>query len=227
MILGSLVEKYLYISTAAYGFAWLGRPGVIFLMVLVFGTLFYTVWGRREMKNQLESGTDGAPTRPKWTLQFAPVSFLTLFFLAVFLGAVIRSWDWPFIAKLMPIYVAAIPGIVLALLQLWKDVIVRERGAAIQSGGIEMDETFNESLDRGVEIKRTLAFFGWFAGGAAGVWLLGIVVALPLFIPLYMLIEGKDKWWISILYGVGAFLMVWGLFEGVFKIIWPEGLLFG
>jgi len=25
MILGSLVEKYLYISTAAYGFAWLSR----------------------------------------------------------------------------------------------------------------------------------------------------------------------------------------------------------
>jgi len=60
-----------------------------------------------------------------------------------------------------------------------------------------------------------------------GVWLLGIVIALPLFILLYMLIEGKDKWWISILFGAGSFLMVWGLFEGVFKIIWPEGLLFG
>ena len=67
---------------------------------------------------------------------------------------------------------------------------------------------------------------GWFAGGAVGVWLLGIVIALPLFILLYMLIEGKDKLWISILYGAGAFLTVWGLFEGVFKIIWPEGLLF-
>jgi hypothetical protein len=126
----------------------------------------------------------------------------------------------------MPIYVAAIPGLFLALAQLGRDVIVREQGVAMAAGGIEMDEVFNESLDRGVEVKRTLAFFSWFAGGAVGVWLLGIVIALPLFILLYMLIEGKEKLWMSILYGAGAYLMVWGLFEGLFKIIWPEGLLF-
>jgi len=223
MILGSLVEKYLYISTAAYGFAWLGRPGVIILMVLVFGTLFYTVWSRREMKARPVDDSSGSS---KWTVRFRPESILTIFFIAVFVGAIIRSLDWPLIARLMPIYVAAIPGLFLALAQLGRDVIVREQGVAMAAGGIEMDEVFNESLDRGVEVKRTLAFFSWFAGGAVGVWLLGIVIALPLFILLYMLIEGKEKLWMSILYGAGAYLMVWGLFEGLFKIIWPEGLLF-
>jgi len=222
MILGALLEKYLYISTASYGFAWLGRPGVIFLMVLVFGSLFYTIWTRRE------SGMAGDATSKaaKVKFQFKPDSFLTLFFLAVFVGALVKSWSWPWIAKLMPIYVGAVPGLVLGVAQLFRDSFVRGPDSAARRGGIEMDETFNEGLERRVEVKRTLAFFLWLSGGAAGIWLVGIDIALPLFVTLYMLIEGNEKWWLSIAYGIGAFLMVWGLFEGVFKIIWPEGLFF-
>lgn len=222
MILGALLEKYLYISTASYGFAWLGRPGVIFLMVLVFGSLFYTIWTRRE------SGMAGDATSKAATVkfQFKPESFLTLFFLAVFVGALVKSWSWPWIAKLMPIYVGAVPGLVLGVAQLFRDSFVRGPDSAARRGGIEMDETFNEGLERRVEVKRTLAFFLWLSGGAAGIWLVGIDIALPLFVTLYMLIEGNEKWWLSIAYGIGAILMVWGLFEGVFKIIWPEGLFF-
>ena len=39
----------------------------------------------------------------------------TLFFVAVFLGTVWWGWEWPYIAKLMPVYVAAIPGLVLGV----------------------------------------------------------------------------------------------------------------
>ena len=38
---------------------------------------------------------------------------LTLFFLAVFLIAAWAGREWPNIAKIMPVYVAAIPGLVL------------------------------------------------------------------------------------------------------------------
>jgi len=33
MLLGDLLEKYLYISTASYGIKWLARPSVIVLLV--------------------------------------------------------------------------------------------------------------------------------------------------------------------------------------------------
>ena len=45
----------------------------------------------------------------------------TVFFLLVFLVAAIVGWDWPNIAKIMPFYVAAIPGLVLVLVQLYRD----------------------------------------------------------------------------------------------------------
>ncbi len=222
MILGHLIEKYLYISWAAYGFVWLVRPGVMSLMLLVFGTLFYTIWSRREAG----TGPVALLARSALKFQFRPASYMTLFFIAIFLWAIVRSWDWPLIAKLMPIYVAAVPCLVMGLIQLSQDTLVRDTGGATRPDGIEMDETFKEGLNRGVEIRRTLAFFGWLSGGAVGVWLVGIVYSLPLFMLLYMRIEGKEKWWISLTYGVAAYFTVWGLFEGVFKIIWPEGLLF-
>ena len=53
-----------------------------------------------------------------------------------------------------------------------------------------MDETHNVTPDGQTELKRTLAFFAWFIGGALGIWLFGIVISLPLLMFLYALIEG-------------------------------------
>ncbi len=51
----------------------------------------------------------------------------TLFFLVVFVGAALSGWEWPNIAKIMPVYVAAIPGLILVLMQLYRDATGWER----------------------------------------------------------------------------------------------------
>ena len=151
---------------------------------------------------------------------------LTLFFLIVFLAATALGWEWPYIAKLMPVYVAAIPGLILALVQLYRELTGwKEKAGGGQ--GIEMDEVFIEGLDRKTEITRTLTFFGWFVGGAFAIWLLGIVIALPLLMLLYTLIEGKEKWVVSVLMAAGTFAFIWGLFEYLLEMRWPSGALWG
>ncbi len=221
MILGIIMEKYLYISTARYGFEWLGRPSVLVLLILVAGTLGYTLWSRRDRaKPSREPAGESAPAgfRVNWE------TLLVLGFLAFFLLAIRIGFDWPFIAKLMPVYIAAVPGAVLALWQLFRVTAGREQTAA---GGIEMDESFSGDLDAASERRRTAAFFAWFVGAALAVWLLGITVAVPIFVFLYCLVEGREKLWIAVLMATIAFLLVWGLFEGVFKVLWAEGVLFG
>ncbi|MET0586365.1 MAG: tripartite tricarboxylate transporter TctB family protein [Candidatus Binatia bacterium] len=148
----------------------------------------------------------------------------TLFFLIVFLGAAIAGWDWPNIAKIMPVYVAAIPGLVLVLMQLYRDATAwdKRKGAV---GGIEMDEVTEVKLDRKTERWRTLGFFGWFVGGALGIWLLGLVIALPLLVFLYTLIEGKEKWYIALIAAACTYALVWGLFEYMLETRWPPGIL--
>ena len=221
MILGIIMEKYLYISTARYGFEWLGRPSVLVLLILVAGTLGYTLWSRRERATPAgEPAAESVPAgfRVNWE------TLLVLGFLAFFLLAIRIGFEWPFIAKLMPLYIAAVPGAALALWQLFRVTTGREQRTA---GGIEMDESFSQDLDAASERRRTVAFFAWFVGAALAVWLLGITVAVPIFVFLYCLVEGREKLWIAVLMATIAFLLVWGLFEGVFKVLWAEGVLFG
>lgn len=160
------------------------------------------------------------------SVRFRPGTVITLFFLMVFLVAVTYGWEWPFIAKLMPVYFIGIPGIAFCLIQLYRDLIGWE--PKNPGEGMEMDEVFKEGRDLRTDRVRTLAFFGWFAGGGLGIWLLGIVIALPFMVLLYMLVEGRgEKWMVSLLMSAGVFLFLWGLFEYLLDIHWPPGILFG
>ena len=150
---------------------------------------------------------------------------LTLFFLLVFVVGAVIGWDWPNIAKIMPVYVAAIPGIILVLVQLYREV-TGWQGRRGSAGGIDMDEVSDVQLDRQTELKRTLGYFAWFIGGALGIWLLGLVFALPLLVFLYTLIEGKEKWYIALIATACTYALVWGLFEYMLETRWPPGILF-
>jgi hypothetical protein len=150
---------------------------------------------------------------------------LTLFFLAVFLGAAFVGWQWPDIAKIMPVYVAAVPGVILAVVQLYREATDWEARRQT-SGGIEMDEVYDVKLDKKTEIQRTVMYFAWFIGGAVGIWLLGIVIALPLLVFLYMLIEGREKWIASVVMTACTFALIWGVFEYMLDMRWPPGALF-
>jgi len=151
---------------------------------------------------------------------------LGFFFLAVFSVAVWAGWDWPYIAKLMPIYVVAIPGLILASVQLYRDATDWEGRQRGKGGGIEMDEVYEVKLDKATEIRRTVNFFAWFIGGALGIWLFGIVIALPVLVSLYAFVDGKERWYTSLAIGACTYLIVWGFFEYMLEARWPPGVLF-
>ncbi len=223
MILGLLMEKYLYISTARYEFSWLQRPAVMILLSLVVVSLGYTLWSRREKK--VDDGTAAADASQPIPWTFSYPAGLTLAFVIFFVWVILEGRTWPFIAELMPVYIAAIPGLCLASMQLYRDVTGWELRVAAQ--GVEMDETASgRELDRRTEIIRTVTFFAWFGGAALLTWLFGIKISLPLFVFFYTSVDGGEKWWMSLAMGLVAWLLVWGLFESVFDVLWPPGLLF-
>ena len=49
LVLGSLMERYLYRSMASYGFTWLMRPAVMVLLVLAATSFFFAVRGRMKI----------------------------------------------------------------------------------------------------------------------------------------------------------------------------------
>ena len=150
----------------------------------------------------------------------------SFFLLAVFTGAIYWGWHWPYIAKLMPLYVVAIPGVILCGLQIYREATDWESRQEKKSAAMDMDETHGVTLDRRTETQRTIMFFTWFSLGALGIWLLGIVITLPLLVFLYMLVEGKEKLTTAVIMTACVYGLVWGLFEYVLGMRWPAGLLF-
>jgi hypothetical protein len=151
----------------------------------------------------------------------------TYFLFFIFLAATVAGWSWPYIAKLMPVYVAAIPGLILIIAQLARGAFGKTSAAQTTGGSIDMDEVYDVKLEKSVEVRRTLIFFGWFIAGAVGIWLLGIVIALPVLVLLYTRLEGKESWITSLMMTAGTYLLIWGLFEYMLETRWPAGLLFG
>jgi TctA family transporter len=54
LVLGSLMERYLYRSMASYGFTWLSRPAVIVLLILAATSFFFAVRGRMKSAGRNE-----------------------------------------------------------------------------------------------------------------------------------------------------------------------------
>lgn len=64
LVLGDLMEKYLYRSIASYGFTWLSRPAVILLLMLATISFIFTVRGRLKSRQGDEPvSADGALLR--------------------------------------------------------------------------------------------------------------------------------------------------------------------
>jgi len=63
LVLGGLMEKYLYRSMASYGFSWLGRPAVIVLLIFAAVSLYMTLRGRVRSREAAQSPLAGAMAR--------------------------------------------------------------------------------------------------------------------------------------------------------------------
>ena len=63
LVLGDLMEKYLYRSVASYGFSWLSRPAVIILLVLAAASFILTVRGRLKGRQETPASLGGAMAR--------------------------------------------------------------------------------------------------------------------------------------------------------------------
>jgi putative tricarboxylic transport membrane protein len=54
LVLGGLMERYLYRSMMSYGFSWLGRPAVVVLLILATTSFFFAVRGRMKKAERSE-----------------------------------------------------------------------------------------------------------------------------------------------------------------------------
>ncbi|NIO10219.1 MAG: hypothetical protein GTO40_20325 [Deltaproteobacteria bacterium] len=157
-------------------------------------------------------------------MSFKPENLVSLAFVIFFAASIYLSRNWLLQASLFP-WSIGIPGLVLALVQFWRDSTGWLQKDPSRGQGTQVDEVYERAVAPKVEMVRTLVFFGWMAGITVGVWLLGFANAICLFVFLYTKVEAREGWVFSLSMTAGTAGLLWGIFQYYLGMHWAPGAL--
>ena len=156
-------------------------------------------------------------------------SFWLAFFLAAVIAVLVGTaarLDWD--TRLFP-WAIGIPALALAVRQLlvdWRSAGTNaEQGEATRYAGV-LDIPVDRSIPPEEMFRHTVRTAYWILTFAFGIWFLGFLIAIPLFIFFYLIAEANaGKLSAAIVAGL-TFLFVWALFDQLMHLAWPEAALF-
>ena len=149
----------------------------------------------------------------------------TLSVVAVSACAVILAKDWPLGTRLFP-WVIGIPVFLLSLVQLAIEFSQTRRiGNPVKedTGDLQVDLGMNSLL----VARKAGNFFAWLLGFFFFIWAFGFFVAVPLYGFLYLKLQAKEGWWLSLALTLGVFVFFVGLFDHILHLPWPTPLIEG
>ncbi len=225
LVLGPLAENRLFLATDNYGAAWLLRPGVLILFALILAGILVPLLrasSRGGPRNgpphpPALGGGPAQPGRPSITrvaLQFDGAAAFSLGLVVVFAWALWQSLGFSVRAGLFP-WAIGTTALVLAIAQLARDVTSRRAPTNAEPAAPSAPTT-----------RRTVEIVGWILGMFAVIWLLGFSLATLLTAFLYLRVAARERWPLSIALSLGAFALVYGLFEQGLGVPFPPGQLF-
>jgi len=130
---------------------------------------------------------------------------------------VVAAIAWPWKAALFPL-VIGVPLFALAAAEALWTLFGTEPAS---------DEVRDFQLSIGNDtLRRTLTAAGWIFAFFAAIVLLGFPIAVPLFVFLYLKLQGREGWGISIAITLGTWAVFYGLFDLLLHLPFPAGWLF-
>ena len=188
----------MFISIQRYGVSWMIKPFVVVMFFMaglsLLRPLLQDIRGHGGLKNMVSQW--GHP-------QFSPNNLFPAALLCLFVAMLSQSFGWAFAARIIPTIVG-IGAILFCSLSLINDVFglhERNGGGALagKSQKIHMDIASKTAhLPTKVILTRGFLFFGWMAGFAACMALIGLIPTVPVFIIAFMRAEGREPWKIVI-----------------------------
>ncbi len=147
-------------------------------------------------------------------------SWVLIVIMVVMLVVIISSLRMEYFeSKLLPIIIGSVV-FVLAAIALWRELLAGGKSRATVTGG----ETTREE-ETGVGWLRYLLAGAWVVGFFLAIYLLGFIIAIPLFILSYMKSHGTG-WLTTIIFTILTPVLIYGIFELALKVDLYPGLLF-
>ena len=130
--------------------------------------------------------------------------------------AVFAATAWPWKAALFPLAIG-VPLFCLATTELlW----------TLFGAPEAQSETMEVALStHGGAGRRVLVATAWILGFFAAIVLLGFPIAVPLFLLLYLKLQGGEGWVLSIVITAAVWALFYGLFDALLHLPFPSGWL--
>ena len=217
VVLGGIIERYLWISSKRYGLEWISNWLVIVLFVIALVVLALPLI--REMKNE------GSALRAP---RFDGNTWIYLFFAAVFLFTVTEAAAWRYEARFVP-QVVGWTALAITIISLLSHTF--RRSAADSAGTRErmmrqaqMDISPDETATPAAIRRRALSFSGWIACFLALTFIVGMLPTIFLFALAFMKTEG-ERWPLSVAISACLVVFCWFVFDELLALPWPDSLL--
>ncbi|HLI22091.1 MAG TPA: tripartite tricarboxylate transporter permease [Stellaceae bacterium] len=220
-VLGSIFERYFFISTQIYGAAWALRPVVL----VVFALCLWVVLP--PMKTHLAGTVAAFRDMRLAALRFGRDAWFSALLIATIIAGMVVSRAWPPAAKLVPDTVCII-ALFFASLNLLTEIFGDPAAVPVgpaeaqMAGGAtsEPPPVFTKALE-----LRGVRFFLWLVACLAVGWGIGLLPALCLLTFLLMRFEFAEPWWMASACSVIATVAIYLVFDRIFALPWPPALI--
>ncbi len=231
VVLGDIVERYMFISVERYGTEWLFPTSFANVRYVVIFMFLLSIYGlvRPLMKEwRMAGGVGGIMSEfnpvPKIDVQ----SLFYLFFIGIFGYAMWEASGWNHDARIVPNIVGYF-GLGVISLSMINHVFRRAPEHEEGSPEAEVRKTLHLDLTvRGPKMDpktlatRSLTYMAWLLAFLLSSALVGILFTVFLFVIAYMRIEGKEPWKMTILSAIGLFAFAGFLFDELLALPWPQ-----
>ncbi len=229
LVLGGLLERYMFISFQRYGTDWLSRPIVIGVFAVTAYSLLKPIVSnffsrRRQATSKVRFGYKPECLNAKAAFNIAAIAF--------FAAAIVGSWQWEFGARLVPQVVGWL-GLLLASWQLtWTLFATTE--STTPAGTPELATADARTFDVVADVddlsgpearRRAIRYFGWCVFVLVAALLVGLLPAMLLFLIGYMRFEAKESWPMTLSVALGTWAVSYVLFHQLLRVPWPAAYL--
>jgi TctA family transporter len=229
VVLGGILERYMFISIERYGVEWMRRPIVIGMFALSALTLLRPV-----LQDIREHHGIKAMLTNFGTPRFSVDNLFPAALLSLFVVMLAMSVNWDFSAKIIPTIVGT-AAIIACSLSLANDIFSKQHGEveglagktkAVISEKIHMDITSKTGhLPGHIILIRGFIFFGWMVAFLCSMATIGLLPTVPIFVIAYMRLEGPEKWRHALIMAVVMVMLIYFVFDQLLSIPWPPTLL--
>jgi hypothetical protein len=151
-------------------------------------------------------------------MRFRLRSLMTLLIIVVLGFGIREALNWPLRASILVLTLGSVCWL-LAVVQLFLEL--RSQHEAVSSG---MDIEMSEDQELAKSPLQALDIWLWLIGCIVAIRLLGLFITIPLWTFLYALLHGT-RWWLSLILAVICLVFLWGLFDYVLHVPFPDAVL--